>query len=550
MKKNRIIVTVTAGVVSISLTTAAFISPLAAATKLTDIANYQWKNSIEFLESRGVISGNPDGTYQPDNAINRAEFTKIIVESSFDFANESDLDAFAEDCFPDVKKSDWFAKYICFAKKENIIGGYPDGKFKPAKSIIQAEALKIILETFLQDIPASGSEWYQRYFDQSEFIGMFYFNPASAPVHETTRGEMAYFTSWMLDENGSDQIAITEFANKYDDKENENSDFRPMTADECLEGEVYDDQMKVCYIECDTDKECEAIEAKIATQAGEIYDAGSDLSRENEKYNPEETQSYIVYTISGDAIKLKEKKVDEQDPNVKILNADDKHLRIWNRFISIIPSQYREKYIAEFQIFSDGEAGTMAAVFGSETDPSKWVLAVDIVDAFPDGENMDTNGLISSLIHEYAHILTLNESQLNATETTVENEKEFAAAEAACLPQYFNEDGCLKANSYLNLFQKSFWGKIMSEWKKLRTDYQADSEDQYAAFNSFFQKYQTSFVTDYAPTSPEEDIAESFTAFVLKDKILNELEVRDKKINFFYNFPELIMLRKTIRERL
>jgi hypothetical protein len=61
--------------------------------------------------------------------------------------------------------------------------------------------------------------------------------------------------------------------------------------------------------------------------------------------------------------------------------------------------------------------------------------------------------------------------------------------------------------------------------------------------------YQDQFVTDYAPTSPVEDIAESWTFFVLSPKPeLNS--IANEKILFFYEYPELVELRTQILKQI
>jgi hypothetical protein len=61
----------------------------------------------------------------------------------------------------------------------------------------------------------------------------------------------------------------------------------------------------------------------------------------------------------------------------------------------------------------------------------------------------------------------------------------------------------------------------------------------------FYEKYKSRFVREYASTNPVEDIAESWTAFILRPTPQNDT-VADQKINFFYKFPELVELRYQI----
>lgn len=124
----------------------------------TDISKSLYTNAISYLYEKGVVQGYQDGSYKPDEHINRAEFTKIIIEAKYPGQ------ATGENCFPDVQ-SEWFAKYVCFAKGEGIISGSPDGMFKPGNSINLAEAYKIILETYI-DTPIEdldSDNWFDKY---------------------------------------------------------------------------------------------------------------------------------------------------------------------------------------------------------------------------------------------------------------------------------------------------------------------------------------------------------------------------------------------------
>lgn len=125
-------------------------------------------DAINYVQDRGIVNGYPDDSFKPDVTINRAEFTKIVIESNFDSevidnCIENNVAAGSSTVFfTDVAKNEWFAKYICVAKMNDIIGGYPDGTFKPANLINFAEAAKIIVKTFSGNVPAS-EPWYKSY---------------------------------------------------------------------------------------------------------------------------------------------------------------------------------------------------------------------------------------------------------------------------------------------------------------------------------------------------------------------------------------------------
>jgi uncharacterized protein YkwD len=176
MKSLKTIITV--------VTTIAIITPLAFAQSTFPDVNNTHNNfdSIEYVALEGIVNGYPDGTFKPDNTINRAEFTKIIIEATNPSAQ------IGTNCFPDVT-DEWFASYVCGARAQKIIDGYPDGTFKPSQKISFVEAAKIISLAFEYDT-SDDTPWYKTYVETLS-------TRASIPLsiesfnHPITRGEMA-----------------------------------------------------------------------------------------------------------------------------------------------------------------------------------------------------------------------------------------------------------------------------------------------------------------------------------------------------------------------
>ena len=109
------------------------------------------------------------------------------------------------------------------------------------------------------------------------------------------------------------------------------------------------------------------------------------------------------------------------------------------------------------------------------------------------------------------------------------------------------DEGCSRDNSYLNQFVNEFWpDDLYNEWDEIQ--YEEDDDTYYDMLDAFYVKYQNQFVTDYAATNPEEDIAESWTYFVLQPKPDGNT-IAEQKVLFFYDFPELVELRNEIASR-
>lgn len=109
-----------------------------------DIENLE---AVTYLQQRGILSGYDDGSFGPQNSINRAESLKVLLESLGE-----EIDDIIEEDFSDVSVNDWFAGYVSTAKNLGIINGYEDGTFRPGQTVNQAELLKLAFESFGMDL--------------------------------------------------------------------------------------------------------------------------------------------------------------------------------------------------------------------------------------------------------------------------------------------------------------------------------------------------------------------------------------------------------------
>lgn len=126
-------------------------------TPMYDIEGHKYEEAIWYVYDNEIVNGYDDGSYKPDNTINRAELLKIIIEAVFS-------DEFEEydntDCFNDVPSNEWYTKYVCFAKAEGIVEGYSGNMFKPTQEISFVEALKIAMIGFNYDFEED-NPWYK-----------------------------------------------------------------------------------------------------------------------------------------------------------------------------------------------------------------------------------------------------------------------------------------------------------------------------------------------------------------------------------------------------
>jgi polyhydroxybutyrate depolymerase len=158
-----------------------------------------YRDDIDTLLYKNIVQGYVDGTFKPLQAVNRAEFLKVLL------ADSAEAPVPKRRCFPDVSSRDWFAPYVCAAKQRGIVTGQRGGLFQPEASINQAEALKMLLLARGERIQeGSANPWYEPYLERAEELGIA--SQASAlPWDTVTRERMAGLLARSLREEETDR---------------------------------------------------------------------------------------------------------------------------------------------------------------------------------------------------------------------------------------------------------------------------------------------------------------------------------------------------------
>ena len=163
---------------------------------------------------------------------------------------------------------------------------------------------------------------------------------------------------------------------------------------------------------------------------------------------------------------------------------------------------------------------TMAYVSRDIDDPTQWMLVANA--AYAD----DSDTLLQTLIHEYAHVLSLNVDQV-------------PEASGSCETLELSE-GCALPTSFIDEFQVEFWDAYGENAPG------PDNDDADVAY-AFYETHEEDFVSDYAATNVTEDFAESFAAFVLEAEPDSDSPLAEK-LDFFWNVPEFVEIRAHISE--
>jgi hypothetical protein len=219
------------------------------------------------------------------------------------------------------------------------------------------------------------------------------------------------------------------------------------------------------------------------------------------------------------------------------------HQRIWDYFTGIFPVN-PDAPVSYMVVYMDGSSSRFAARM--QESNGKWWLHINLLD-------IDSpQYLIEILTHEYAHMLTLNKDQVEDIDIQYGFGMEqtgFDAMRSTCRGRFFDGFSCSLEKSYLNAFGNRFWiDDIYESWMKAFLMADNDKATYRAALEELYATHRDQFISSYAATNPREDIAESWTAFVLRPRPTGT-SIADQKVQFFYEFPELVQLRTEIMHR-
>ncbi|MCF6139061.1 hypothetical protein [Pseudalkalibacillus berkeleyi] len=224
----------------------------------------------------------------------------------------------------------------------------------------------------------------------------------------------------------------------------------------------------------------------------------------------------VTYEVIGG--ELENPQLESVAPEFQTLQKDEHQQQsLWETFSEMIPAEKR-KMITHFGFYTDGPDDTLAYVEQMDGQPAEWGMYIDV----QDGKNAS---IFPTIVHEYGHVMSLGVDQTN-----------HMSDECDTLSL---DEGCVDEDSYIYLFHKSFWEDLQLDWED-----SVDPEDSDSVY-AFYEDRSDQFVNDYAATNVVEDFAESFAYYVFQP-LPSETRIREEKIAFFDQFPELITLRGEI----
>jgi hypothetical protein len=173
---------------------------------------------------------------------------------------------------------------------------------------------------------------------------------------------------------------------------------------------------------------------------------------------------------------------------------DEVVLEAWAGLVAITPpGQLRDLGLfAGFEPDGDIEADTLAFVNTLDADGTRFQMSVNTVEAAADPDE-----LLLTLAHEFSHVFTGTEAQLDRTDEAIDE-----------CDTYYNGEGCYLAGSLMIGWIEEFWDEGLIDSVDPFDDSIEDADARCVEEEGFFGSY--------AATNPDEDFAESFSAFVFR----------------------------------
>ena len=193
----------------------------ALAVHFYDTLGTRYEGAAERLAELKIVSGVSKNVFEPERKVTRAEFAKMLVESSL---KPAEIEALISDDkevnFKDVSKDEWYYKYVVAAVNNGYMKGYEDGSFRPNDSVTYAEISKMVTlalgHRYLRSDDPRG--WQAEYVDKMYEIGCFK-NIYIRDIHDPAiRGNVANIlwnmlrtTTWkMIERNETDGFAYVD----------------------------------------------------------------------------------------------------------------------------------------------------------------------------------------------------------------------------------------------------------------------------------------------------------------------------------------------------
>lgn len=197
---------------------------------------------------------------------------------------------------------------------------------------------------------------------------------------------------------------------------------------------------------------------------------------------------------------------------------DDTLVDAWTVLASIVPGGQLHDLVVftGFDSHEEGDDVTLAFVSAFDIDGSVFQMSVNVAESAADPAESQL-----TMMHEFAHVFTGVVTQIDRFE------------EPETCDTYWNGEGCFLEDSVIQQWIDRFWLDYIDDIDPDVAPTVEDGERRCDIDPGFFGPY--------AASNPEEDFAETFSAFVFR--IPAATEAQQEKLDWIGSFPGLAEFR-------
>lgn len=212
---------------------------------------------------------------------------------------------------------------------------------------------------------------------------------------------------------------------------------------------------------------------------------------------------------------------DDVDPVV--VDDDPRLVAAWDSLVAITPIDL----VSDISLLAGYEpcstCDTLAFVTTLDDEYTFFLLAVDVVSGTDDPEELRL-----TMMHELSHVFNQKPGE----------QLDIGVFSAAGCDTFFNGAGCFTQDSYMWAWIQEFWPPEIRD--TLPSDGSVGTDDEASERCDLDGGY----VGSYAAVHPEEDFAETFSAYVYDVAVDPALA---EKYAFFDRYPEFVSIRESAR---
>lgn len=97
--------------------------------------NYWAAENVRFVYENGIMTGDAEGSFRPDDSITREEWAKVVLSAFTIDTGDGECD------FEDVDKSEWYYSFVAKAYMLGIVNGYDENRFGTGQTLTREDAV-------------------------------------------------------------------------------------------------------------------------------------------------------------------------------------------------------------------------------------------------------------------------------------------------------------------------------------------------------------------------------------------------------------------------